>query len=138
MPEYNEFLDYLEIDGVDVSHLIRDVELTRTLETADVTAGSGVTHRKRRAALADHEISITFINDTDFEAVLRPLIVPGEHVVVWGPQGRATGLPKHEQAFIFTELSNAANYEQTDVRTFPVSGSAAAAPVADRFAGATF
>lgn len=139
MPEYNEFLDYVEIDGTDVSDLIREVTRTTSLETADVTAGAGVTHRKRRRALADTEISITFIYDSDRMDVLRPLIKDGVHRVVHGERGKASGLPRHEQDFIFTGGDKAAsNFEQTDVRVFPVSGVAAAAPIADADDEATF
>lgn len=137
MAEYNNFNDFLSVGGTDVSAYIRDVEISRTQETADVTAGSGVTDRKRNTALIEHEITITFVYDDAFVATLLPLI-KGKQTVIWGPEGNGSGKPKHEQSFIFTEQSTSGSHEQTDVRVFPVTGVSAAAPTTDFFSGGTF
>ena len=138
MATYSGFDDFVSIDGVNVSAYIRDVELSPALETADVTAGSGVSHRERNPGLKDHEITITFVHDPSYFATLTPLIRTGTHTIIWGPEGNATGKPCHEQSFIITENGTAGNYEQSDARVFSVSGEAAAAPVRDMFNGGVF
>lgn len=138
MAEYSGFNDFLSIDGTDVSAYLRDVEYGPTIETADVTAGSGVTHRKRNTALKDSDGSMTFIYDDAFFTTLAPLIEPGEHTIIWGPEGDGSGKPKLEMDVIITDNSLSGNYEQTDARVFSVSFVQAAAPTTDPFDGGTF
>jgi hypothetical protein len=138
MAVLNEMNDFLSIDGTDVSSYLRDVNIGKTLETADTTHGSGVKHRSRNAGLEDYEFSATLVYETADIATLLPLLKPGEHTVIWGPEGNGSGKPKHEQKFIFTELPFEGNYEQSDPRVLAVSAEASAPPVSDWVEGATF
>ena len=138
MAVYSGFNDFLSIDGTDVSPYIRDVELEESMETAETTAGSGVANRTRNTGLKDHTLSFTIVYDIDDIATWLPLLKPGEHTVIWGPEGNATGKPKHEQKFIFESAPLSGNYEQSEARTVPVSGVSSEAPTTDFWAGGTF
>lgn len=130
--------DYVSIDGTSVSSYWVDIEITPNLATTDTTHGSGVSHMTRNAGLKDHSISMTIIYDAADHATLMPLLEPGEHTVIWGPQGNTAGQPKHEQKFIFTEAPTSGNYEKSEKRVFSISGEASAAPVSDLWGGDTW
>lgn len=138
MATYSGNNDYLSIDGVDLSAYWREAEITPSIETADVTAGSGSTHRERNEGLKDHTFNFTIVYDSADLQTILPVIKPGTHTVIYGPEGNAAGKPKHQQSFIFTEVPTGGNYEKSDARVFSISAEAAAAPTYDMYAGAVF
>lgn len=138
MAEYSGFSDYLSIDGTDVSEYLVEVEHDPIIETADVTMGSGTTWRSRNVALKDGNLNFSVGYDDAFIGTLLPLIRPGRHTVVYGPEGNGAGKPKHEQAFIFTGRPSTGNMQQSELRVFAVAGVADGAPTTDIDAGGTF
>lgn len=138
MATYSGNNDYLAIDGVDLGPYWREAEITPSMETADVTAGSGVTHRKRNAGLKDHAFKLTLVYDDDELQTILPVIKVGKHLVVWGPEGNGAGKPKHQQYFHFTEAPTGGTYEKNEARVFDITCEAADSPIDDMYAGAVF
>lgn len=138
MATYSGNKDYLTIDGVDMSPYWREAEITPIMETADVTAGANVEHRERNEGLRDYQFSFTIVYDDTQAATILPLVRPGRHRVVYGPEGNTSGKPKHDQYFIFTEAPTGGTYEKNEARTFSVSGEAADTPIADMYNGGAF
>lgn len=138
MAVYSGNDDFLSIDGVDLSAYWREAEISPSVETADVTAGSGVTHRSRNEGLKDYTFSFTIVYDTADLQTILPVIKPGTHLVVYGPEGNSAGKPKHQQRFIFTEAPTSGNHEKSDARTFSISAEAAEPPIDDMYVGDTF
>lgn len=138
MAVYSGNKDYISIDGVNLSAYWREAEISPSMETADVTAGANVTHRSRNEGLNDYAFSLTIVyDDADLQTIL-PVIKPGRHLVVYGPEGNVAGKPKHEQYFIWTEAPTGGNHEKSEARVFTISGEAAAPPISDMYAGAVF
>lgn len=128
---------YLSIDGVDVSGFWTSFTLSPTVESVDVTAGSATAHRERAAGLADTSCSGTIVYDAASVSTYIQKVKPGEHTIIWGPEGNTSGKPKHEQVFIITDAPHTVVVEKEMV-AFEFSGEAAAAPVSDMYAGVTF
>lgn len=137
MSSYNGNGIYLTIDGLDVSSEFKSVSLEPTIETVDTTRGAGTDHRKRNEGLRDTAFSCSLGYDTAKVPTWLPVLRPGLHTIVFGPEGSAAGKPKHQQDFITTEAPLEISVEKDEV-LFDISGEAAAPPVFDMFAGATF
>lgn len=137
MPSYNGNNIYLVIDGMEVQSQFKSVSLEPSIESVDTTRGAGATHMMRNEGLRDTSISFSLGYDTDLVPTWLPKLRPGLHTIVFGPEGNATGKPKHQQDFITTAAPLEVTVEKGEV-VFDVSGEGAAAPVFDMFAGATF
>lgn len=138
MATYSGNDDFISIDGTDLSGYQVEIEITPSRATTDVTAGSGIDHVKRNEGLADYTMSFTIAYDSADHATIFPLIAPGTHTVIYGPQGSTAGTPKHEQSFIITEAPTGGAVRKDEMRVFTVSAEAAAAPVSDMYAGDTW
>jgi hypothetical protein len=120
-----------------VDAYFKSVELTPSLESVDVTAGSGTAHRERNEGLADHSLTATIVYDTGNIQTYIQSIKPGTYTVEFGPEGNTTGKPKHIQSFILTEAPFSVEVEKTEV-AFQLSFEAAAAPSYSMFDGAVW
>lgn len=102
MATYNGNNAYLEIDGVDVSGFYTDaIEMERTNETQDTTAGAGRTHVQRRAGLNDTTMKFVVVYDDELKAQYVGSLKEGlECWVTYGPEGNAAGKPCHRQRMI--------------------------------------
>lgn len=137
MPRYNGNNIYLAIDGNVVGSQFKTVNLEPSIEAVDMTRGAGTTHMMRNEGLRDTTISMTLGYDTDLVPTWLTLLRPGEHTVEFGPEGSATGKPRHQQKFIFTSAPLEIDVTKQEV-VFDISGDGADAPIFDMFAGATF
>lgn len=135
----NDNLDYLVIDGVNFSSLRREITFTPNIETADVSAGSGITWREFAEGLktVDMTIFIGYPSDATLRAQVLNAVKPGTHNVIYGPEGSTTGKPKFQGDFIFTGAPTTSNHEKTEGRGFTVAAKLKAAPTSD-FWSATF
>ena len=128
---------FLSIDGVDVSGFWTAFTMSPSLESVDITAGSGTAHRERAAGLADTACNGVIVYDAASVSTYIQQVKPGEHTIIYGPEGNTAGKPKHVQVFIITEAPHSTGVEKPMV-VFEFSGEAAAAPTYDMMAGATF
>jgi hypothetical protein len=127
---------YFSIDGTDVSAYLKRISLEPVIATNETTAGSGVDDRTRAVGLRDHTLSFDIVHDNAAGYALTLLAV-GSHDIIYGPEGTATGKPKHAQAIIFTGAPHETTVEK-NVIMYSVSGEAAAAPTTNMFAGGTW
>lgn len=137
MPAYNGNQIVLIIDGIRAEAIFKSVNLEPSIESVDVTRGAGTDHMQRKPGLADTKLTATLGYQT--ERLQRDLryMKPGEHYVVFGPEGEAAGKPRHSQAFILTSAPLEITVEKGEV-AFELSFEGADAPDADMFDGATF
>lgn len=134
MATYNGNDAYIDLDGTKVDTYFVNVSLSPSIETVDVTAGSGATHRQRAEGLKDSGGSMQIAYDSTNVATILPLIEVGTHTLTYGPEGSATGKPKHVQSIIITGAPHTVAVSK-DMVVFDVSFEAAAAPTVDMFNG---
>lgn len=137
MPIYNGNGIFLSIDGEDVSADFVSVSLEPSVESVDVTAGSGATHRERNEGLKDYSLSINLGYNTSNVVTRITKLAPGTHRIIFGPEGSTAGKLKHEQDFIIESAPVEISVGK-DMVAFDISGVGAAAPISDMFAAATF
>lgn len=131
MPTANDNNAYLAIDGVDVSGLFTDaIELEMTVDTEDITRGAGATHKQRAAKLIDGKIKFVIGYDTDSASTYIARMKPGQYVITYGPQGNATGMPKHEGAYIVTSVKGINTDIQKTKKVFEIDAEQADKPTA--------
>ncbi len=134
MAIYNGNNAYIDIDGTRLDTYFVNVAFEPSLETVDITAGSGATHRQRAEGLKDSAGSMTIGYDVTNIATILPLIEVGTHALTYGPEGNGAGKPKHVQSIIITGASHTVAVSK-DMVQFDVSFEAAAAPTVDMFNG---
>lgn len=137
MAAFNGNNAYLAIDNTSVNAYWVELELEPSIETVDVTAGSGTTHRQRSGGLEDHTASCVIIyDDTNLSTYIQRLR-PGLHTFDYGPEGNAAGKPRHTQQFYVTKAPHKVTVEKDRV-VFTLSLEAAAAPTNNMYAGAVW
>jgi len=132
MAQYNGNAIYLDLDGTVVHSWFINVNLSPTIETVDVTVGSGTTHRERATGLKDMNGSMQIGYDSTDIATIMPLIKPGTHTLTYGPEGNAAGKPKHVQSIIITQAPHTVSVSKEHV-VFDVQFEGADAPTTDIF-----
>jgi hypothetical protein len=137
MASYNGNNVYLKIGTVQVDAYWKSVELTPSLESVDVTAGSNTAHRERNEGLADTSLSATIVYDAAAIQTYIQTLKPGTYTVEFGPEGNVAGKPKHIQSFILTESPFSVEVEKAEV-AFQLSFEAAAAPTYNMFSGSVW
>lgn len=87
-----------------------------TADTEDITAGSGATHIMRAGKLQDTTMSLYIIMDktafNTYKDVLQPTL---DDVLVWGPEGSASGKPRFEGRMILTSVSAAQSIDKAKI-----------------------
>lgn len=134
MATYNGNNAYIDIDGTRIDTYFVNVSLNPSIETVDITAGSGATHRQRATGLKDNGGSMQIAYDDTNIATILPLVAPGAHTLTYGPEGNSAGKPKHVQAIIISGAPHTVAVSK-DMVVFDVSFEAAAAPTTDMFNG---
>lgn len=130
---------YLSIDGVVVNNYFKSVRITPSSDEVDVTGGSGVDHMQRSPGLKDTEISINIQYDTTAVPTYIQHIAAGQIVPIeYGPESNTTGKPRHVQTFLITRAAPSEQNVQKDEIVFEITGSGAAAPSVDMFAGGVY
>jgi len=134
MAAFNNNTAYIDIDGVQVDAYFVSFSLEPSMETVDVTAGSGTAHRERNEGLKDTKAQLVIIYDTALASTHLPLMEVGTHTITYGPEGNATGKPKHVQSFIITGTPHEVTVEKSRV-ILTASMEGAATPTTDMFSG---
>ena len=138
MAFFNGNAPYVTLNGVDVSPMFAKINLNRTGNTTEVTAGSGATDKMRKPGLADTKLKLklgykvgsvpSYIELLDANTVIT---------LEYGPEGQTSGKPRHRQDFIVT----ATPIEQTvnaDEVAFEIDADAADAAEYNMYAGAVW
>lgn len=106
-----------------------EISHEQTVDTEDITAGSGSTHVKRAPKLIDSTTSLYIIMDETYYNTYKDVLQAGlSDVLVWGPRGSGSGMPKLEGKHILTGLSVAQSIDKTKIG-FEVSFEQADTPV---------
>jgi hypothetical protein len=125
--------DYLSIDGEDVSDLRGDIEYNLTLSATDVTIGSGNEWEQMGSGMKKMELSYFIAyptNPADLERVLR-LTSPGEHYIVYGPEGNGAGSPRYAGRMICTAAPLRGGVKKDTIRGFQCAAVNAGIPDAE-------
>jgi len=134
---YNGNDVYIKIDSVEVDAYFKSIEFNPSIETVDVTRGSGTDHRQRAGGLEDTTISRTIVYDAaDIQTYIQRL-KPGLHSIEFGPEGNTSGKPRHVQNFIISAAPFSVEVSKTEV-AFSISGEAADAPSVDMMASGVY
>ena len=122
---------YLSFNGVNVSGYWTDeISHEISVATEDITAGAGATHVMKAAKLTDASMSFVVVYDSSTFSAYRAALVPGTvGVVIWGPEGNATGKPKFEGSMVLTSVSGPSQTIDKGRMSFELSFEQAAAPV---------
>jgi len=135
---FNGNSPYVKINSTDVSPLFAKINLQRTGNTTEVTAGSGATDKMRKPGLADTKLKLKLGYKVgsvpDYITQLDALTVI---TLEYGPEGQLSGKPRHQQDFIITSTP----IEQTinaDEVAWEIDADAADAPVYNMYAGAVW
>lgn len=137
MAVYSGNDDHLMIDGVNCDGYWRRIKISPIQDSEENTSGTAECV-ERIPTLTDYMIELTIMYDDTQIDTLVPLVAPGVHTVLWGPQGNASGKPKHQQEFIFNEAPTEAVHDMSQARAFLVSGKAHKAPVYNFWKGDKF
>lgn len=128
----------VNIDGVSVRAIWRNITITPGGAQIDSTSGAGSTDMTRVPGLNDHSITIECVYDADTVETDLPLFQQNiTRTVEWGPENGAAGTLKHEQKFIFQGPPITQDVTKSLV-VLSTSGVAAEAPTSNMFAGDTY
>lgn len=108
---------YVEWAGVIFNlYWANEISHERSVDTEDITAGSGVTHIQRAPKLIDSKISLYIIMDKTSFNMYKDVLQEGlTDYLVWGPEGGTSGKPKLEGKFILNSLSVSQAIEKTKI-----------------------
>lgn len=134
MSAFNGNNPYLAIDGVVLDTEWKEVELSGSIETQDVTQGVGRTGMQRAEGLRDASISLVVGYRTEKIQQQFTMLRPGRHTVIYGPEGNTPGKPKHVQDFIFNDMPLGQNVDKSEV-AFSIGGDQADEPTVDMYSG---
>jgi len=117
MVQYNGNDAFFSFDGVELQMFFMDeISHEATAETEDTTHGAGATHVMRETKLIDSSISFAVIHDKELLNTYKAVLQVGKKaVLVWGPEGNATGKPKLEGKYILTNVSTAMSVDKQKV-----------------------
>lgn len=137
MATYSGNNDYLCIDGVDISAFWVEAQIVGSVGMQENTSGSS-SYVTRIETTKDYTLTLKVVYDDDMLVILMPLIKPGKHRVIYGPEGNLPGKPKHDQVFLFPQVALAGNAEKNQKRVFDIQASGKAAPLFDMYEGGLF
>lgn len=138
-PASNTNAYYLAADGYDISGKITEVTPKGEVDTEDVTAGANTEHVQKAAKLRDTSMSfsVAYIASAVPQYIYR--IQPGARVnLVYGPEGTASGKPKHQQDVIIKSVDGPKQDVGKTMMVFKADCEAADAPMVDIYKGGTF
>jgi hypothetical protein len=129
---------YLKMGGTEVDAYFKDVSLSASNSSVDVTAGSGTDWMQRAAGLNDMNISISLAYDlTNIQTYIQK-IAPGQTIEIeYGPEDNVSGKPRHVQNFVITGADHQVSVDKSAV-VFSITGDGADAPSINMFAGGVY
>lgn len=138
-PASNTNQYYLAFDGYDFSGKLTEVSQKGEVDTEDVTAGAGTEHVQKAPKLRDSSGSFTVAYIAGAVPQYINRIKPGTRAnMVYGPEGTASGKPKHQQDVIIKSVDGPAQTVDKQMVMFSGEWEAADAPMVDIYAGGTF
>src|SRR5690348_11834195 len=101
MPQLNGNSNFISWDGQDISAFWADeISNEFSVDTEDITAGSGATHVAKAPKLIDGKLDLYVIynvSPTIGVDTYKGNLQPGKQaMLVWGPEGAISGKPKFE------------------------------------------
>jgi len=138
MAAFNGNNVYLTINGISMCPFFAEMELEKSVDSEDVTAGCGVTDMQRAPKLRDRSGSLTIVYDADRIHEYISKLGEDRAFVVYGPEGNVTGKLKHAQEFIIEKVGGPGQSSDKKKVVFKLSLKQAEAPQSDMYAGAVF
>ena len=138
-PAANTNQYYLAFDGYDMSGKVTEVTQKGEVDTEDVTAGSGTEHVQKAAKLRDGSgnVTVAYIQSQVPQYIIK--VTPGARLnMVYGPEGTASGKPKHQQDVIIKSVDGPKQTVDKSAILFELEWEAADAPMVDIYKGGTF
>lgn len=135
MAFFNGNTPYLTINGVDVAPMWAEIEIKRSGNTTEVTAGAGATDTMREAGLNDTSLKIKLGYKVESIPTYMDLLDANTEIdVVYGPEGAVSGKRKHQQTFLITSSPLKQTIKKDEV-AFEIDCTAKDAPVINMWAG---
>jgi len=142
--------EYVSINGRVVgaasgadANIYRKVEMDLATGDEDVSGGSGINWEEHADKLSKINFKVTIIyNPTtvsaDIDAITNSLGRGTVVALVRGPEGNATGKPKHDQDVLITAISGPGTGHDKPAVLFEITGISSGAPRSNLYAGDTF
>lgn len=131
---------YLSFDGTQLDgYWTGEVSKSSSINTVDITAGSGATHIERAGGLKDNTLGFNIVyDDADLATYVGKLAIGTKATLVFGPEGSASGKPKFECSMILQDVTGPQPSVEKGMVMFELSFEGAAAPTATIEGGDTF
>ena len=107
MAEYNGNAIYLRMNSVNVESLWKLMDIQKTVNDVDITAGSGTEYEEHAAGLKGAKAKLTLAyNDTQAATDMAAIHTATEIVaIVYGPEGNTAGKPCDNRSWLITNIS---------------------------------
>lgn len=130
---------YLSWNGFNISgYWTEQLKYDPSVNTEDVTAGAGATHVARLPKLKDNKMGfMVMYDDSTISTYVQNLKEGTVGVLIYGPEGNATGKPCFTGSMILESLSFSQSIDKTKL-AFDLSFVQAAAPTKTIQNGDTF
>lgn len=117
MAATNTNAGYLSFNGIDLSgRWTEQINSEESVDTEDVTHGSGATHIMRLPKLLDRKMDFMVIyDDTGLSSYVAALQAGTTGTLIWGPEGNTTGKPCFTGSMILTSVKLAASVEKSKI-----------------------
>ena len=142
MAAYNGNNVSLTINGFDFGTIFRSFTPDIQIGDENVSHGADTDWEKHASKLkVVNATAIGIYDDTTAAAdVTAMLDLSGDDIVtvVYGPEGNASGKPKHEQDFLVTRVNGPATNHDKTLVTWELTLISTGEPVTDIYAGGTF
>lgn len=117
MAEYVGSSLYLKFGTTELQGDFRSLSVTETIDIVDASAGSD-THRTHLGTLESGQASVELVDQAVGTAVWAAVDIGTSGTLEWGPEGTATGKPKHTVTAIVTNRAKEIPYD--DIVTLTV------------------
>jgi hypothetical protein len=140
MPEYNGNDIHIQMNAVDVGARWRSFEMTLNIGDENVSAGAGIDWEKHASKLKNISATLTLVYDDTAAANNIAALATANDIVaiVYGPEGNATGKPKHEQSFKVNSVEGPSTNHDKTLVVLTYSLISSGVPTSNIYAGDTF
>jgi hypothetical protein len=122
---------YVSWKGVNVSaYFTGEVGIENNVADVDVTTGAGTDYKVSAAGLITSTVKLSLAYEvTAWIGTIAPLLQVGDTgTLIYGPEGNASGKPKHEQSMMLQKISGPKNTIGKDKVTVELEFVSVAAP----------
>lgn len=139
MPAFVGNSPYLKINGQEICGDWISIDPSFGGNTQDTTHGCSTTHVKREPGLRDYTFTVVITWPNAASQTLLGQLQPQTKVAFeYGPEGNATGKPKHVQDCIIDSLDGISQSVEKAPVTVTINLSGADVPTSDIMAGASY